>query len=283
MDDYVFLLVLLAAVLHATWNALVKAGGDSLVRLALINVTSGVIAAPLLFVVAVPDPRVWPWLLASAAVHSFYYYFLVMAYRFGDLSQVYPIARGVAPLLVATGAFLFAGETLQPLGIVAVMVISVAILSLAWGRGAPGGGSAKPVIFALCTGITISTYTIIDGIGGRLSADVLAYIVWLFVLDAVPIAVVTVVARRGRLLDTLRVSWRAGLIGGALSLGGYGLVIWAMSLVPMTYVSALRETSVIIATIIGTRMLGEPMGRQRVTAAALVVAGVALLQWSRLG
>ena len=277
MESYVFLLVLLAAVLHATWNALVKAGGDALVRLTLVNVTGGLIAALLLPFVEFPAVQSWPYLAGSVFVHSGYYAFLVLGYRYGDLSQVYPIARGVAPLLVAAGAFLFAGETLNPMGMLAVLVISVAILSLTRGRG----GSRRAVMFALLTGLSIAGYTLLDGIGGRLSGDVLGYIFWLFVMDSIPIALVTTVLRWNVLLSTLRVSWRGGVIGGTFAFGGYGLVIWAMSLVPMTYVSALRETSVILAAIIGTRLLHEPMGMHRIVAAALVAVGVAALQLSR--
>lgn len=278
MDEYVFLLVLLAAVMHATWNALVKAGGDPLVRLAIINVTASVLAAPLLAFVQVPAAPSWPYLIGSMIVHSGYYLFLVLGYRYGDLSQVYPIARGVAPILVAVGAFLFAGEVLNPLGIVAVLVISAAIVSLSGGRG----GSRRAVGFALLTGLTIAGYTVLDGMGGRLSGDVLGYIVYLFVLDGVPIALVTLVLRRGEWRGTLRSSWRSGVLGGVFAMGGYGLVIWAMSLVPMTYVSALRETSVILAAIIGTRLLGEPMGARRVVAASMVLVGVATLHLSRV-
>lgn len=272
-------MVLAAAVLHASWNALVKVGGDALVRLALVNATAAFCALPLLPFVEVPAAASWPYLLGSILIHQFYYLFLVLSYRVGDLSHVYPIARGSAPLLVAVGAYLLAGETLNGLGIIAVLIICGAILSLAFG-GDWRQGVSKPVLFALGTGVTIAAYTVCDGLGGRASDNVLAYIVWLFALDGLPIALFAVYMRRRILLGTLRQSWRPGVLGGTLALGAYGMVIWAMSLTPMTYVSALRETSVIIAALIGTRLLKEPFGSRRIAAASLVASGVILLQFS---
>ena len=280
MDPIVLFMVLIAAVLHASWNALVKVGGDALVRLGLVNLTAALCALPFLFFVSVPALESWPYLIASTVVHQFYYLFLILSYRVGDLSHVYPIARGSAPLLVAVGAYALAGETLNFQGMLAVALICTAILSLAF-HGGWREGIGKPVCFALCTGVTIAAYTLCDGLGGRASGDVFGYIVYLFTIDAVPIVLFTVILRRRVLAKTLRASWRPGLAGGALAFGAYGLVIWAMSLTPMTYVSALRETSVIVAALIGTRLLKEPFGSRRITAASLVAGGVVLLQLSK--
>ena len=280
MEPLVLGLVLTAAVLHASWNALVKIGGDALVRLGLVNATAALCALPLLPFVEVPAPESWPYLIGSTIIHQFYYLFLILSYREGDLSHVYPIARGSAPFLVALGALIFAGETLNAQGMLAVAIICSAILSLAF-TGNWRHGVKKPVLFALCTGITIAAYTICDGLGGRSSGDVFGYIAYLFVLDAIPIILITWYLRRYILVATLRQSWLPGLLGGAFAIGAYGLVIWAMSLTPMTYVSALRETSVIIAALIGTRLLKEPFGAQRVAAATLVAGGVVLLQLSK--
>ncbi len=277
MEPLVFAMVALAAVLHAVWNALVKVHGDRLVAITLVNASGGLVALCLLPFVSIPDPASWPYLLGSALVHLFYYGFLVASYLHGDLSQVYPIARGAAPMLVAMGAFLFAGERLSPIGLAAVALISAGILSLALGRrGAHQRGSS--VVYALLTGLTIATYTVLDGLGGRATAQVQDYIVWLFFLDSFPLLGLTLVLRRGRFLETVRAGWQSAVLGGLLAVVAYGLVIWAMSLTPMTYVSALRETSVIVAALIGVHLLKEPMGGKRVAAAALVATGVILLQ-----
>ncbi len=276
MEPSLVLLVLLAALLHASWNALLKFPGDALTKLALINLTGALVMLPLLPWVAPPDPVSWPFLLGSVAVHALYYLCLVLAYREGDLSLVYPIARGVAPLLVAVGAWLVAGESLSPSGMLAVLVISAGILTLGvsgWNR-APAGA----VLFAFGTGVTIVCYTIIDGLGARASGSTLGYIAWLFAIDGVPISIAAFVLRRRMLTRTLKQSWAPGLAGGLCAITAYGVVIWAMTKAPMTYVSALRETSVVLAALIGTHVLREPLGLLRVSAAVVVAVGVAALQ-----
>jgi len=280
VDPIVLSLVLAAALLHASWNALVKAGGDPFVRLAVVNAVGGLCAAPMLFLVALPAPASWPYLVGSVVVHHAYYLALGYGYRFGDLSHVYPIARGVAPPLVAFAAWAFAGESLGLLGLLAILVISGGIVSLAF---ADDGRlvAIRPLALGLATGITIAAYTLFDGLGARASGDVLAYIAWLFAIDAVPFSVIIALRYRRRLGPALAACWRPAAFGGALSVIAYGLVIWAMSLTPLAAVSALRETSVIIAALIGTRLLREPFGTRRVLAASLIAAGVVLLQVSR--
>lgn len=280
MDPLVLALVLAAAVLHASWNALVKSGGDPWVRLALANAAATVCAAAMVPFVGFPEAAAWPFLLGSVAVHQVYFAFVALQYRFGDLSHVYPISRGVAPLLVAVTAYVFAGEALSPVGIAAVVLICGAILSLTLvGTGKITSG--KGTLFALGTSLTIAAYTLIDGLGGRVTADVIDYIVYLFLLDALPFGLLVTYLRRHALITTFQLHWKTGAIGGLLSFAAYGLVIWAMTLTPMTYVSALRETSVILAALIGTRMLKEPFGAPRIAAACCVAAGVVLLQISK--
>ncbi len=280
MEFQVLALVLLAAVLHASWNALVKTGGDPMVRLAVVNVFGTIVALGIVFVTEPPAPESWPYLLGSVVAHGLYYLFLILGYRFGDLSLVYPVARGVAPVLVAAGGFVFAGESLTGTGMFAVAGISLGILSLALG-GRHRIQTGQPVLYALLTGLTIAGYTILDGLGGRLSGNVIGYIAWLFLLDGIPLILVTAWLRWRELKQSLRRHWKPGAIGGGFAMTAYGLVIWAMTLTPLTYVSALRETSVLIAAIIGTKLLGEPLGSRRIAAAALVVAGVVALQLSR--
>jgi drug/metabolite transporter (DMT)-like permease len=280
MDPIVLSLVLAAALLHASWNALVKAGGDPFVRLAVVAAVGGLCALPLLPFVGAPAPASWPYLFGSVVVHHAYYLTLGYGYRFGDLSHVYPIARGIAPPLVALVAWLFAGESLGLLGVVAILVISGGIVSLAFTDDSRLA-ALKPMVLGLATGITIAAYTLFDGLGGRAAGDVFGYIGWLFAIDAVPFPVIVAYRYRHRLGPALAACWRPATIGGALSVVAYGLVIWAMSLTPMAAVSALRETSVIAAALIGTRLLREPFGARRVLAASFVAFGVILLQVSR--
>lgn len=277
MSPLVFLVVLMAAVLHAGWNALVKSGGDPYMRLAIVNLTHTIAVLPLLFVVELPPAEAWPWLLGSVAAHLAYYFFLAAGYRVGDLSHVYPIARGMAPPLVAMGALLTAGETLSLGGGLAVMLVCLGI----WWVSGGGPRDRRPLFLALGTGAMIAAYTICDGMGARASGDALSYIVWLFLLDGWPFAVAVALRGKTAWRGKLARAWKPAVGGGLMSIIAYGTVIWAMSVAPMAYVSALRETSVILAAAIGTLLLGEPFGRRRILASAIVVLGVVMLQASR--
>ena len=278
MSPSVFAVVLAAAVMHASWNALVKSGGDPFCRLAIVNLTHTAVVFPFLPFVSIPAPEAWPWLLGSVVIHSAYYCFLAAGYRFGDLSHVYPIARGMAPPLVAVGGFLIVGESLSAVGIFAIMTVCAGIWILAFSGRAAGG---TPLLMALGTGCMIGAYTISDGLGGRASGDVAGYIVWLFLLDGWPFSMVVFWLRRDSLVPSLRAAWRPAVGGGVMSLAAYSLVIWAMSTAPMAYVSALRETSVVFAALIGSLLLREPFGRLRVVSAGVVALGVLVLQLSR--
>ncbi|MDJ0970483.1 MAG: DMT family transporter [Kiloniellales bacterium] len=282
LDAGVLSLVLLAAVLHASWNALVKAGEDKLVMQTLVISVHGYLAMPLLFFLPLPDPASWPYLGLSALIHFVYYAGVIGAYRHGDLSQVYPIARGSAPALVALGAWFLAGEALSAAELLGVFTVSLGIVSLTGLprqlRGQGDGREAKAIGFALLTGATIASYTLADGLGVRESGHALSYILWLFALEAVPLTAFTLWRRRGRVVAAFKPHLKAGVIGSLLSGLAYGIVIWAMSVAPMAHVVALRETSVLIAAIIGTRLLREPFGRKRIAAAAVVAAGAILLE-----
>ena len=279
MSPLVFAVVLGAAVLHATWNALVKHGGDPFLRLAIVNLTGSAICLPLLPFVAPPVPGAWPWLVASVVIHIGYCSSLCLAYRLGDLSQVYPVARGVAPPLVALLAWLTVGEEPSWGGLTAVGLISAGILIIAFGRRADGQGKAHLVLAAFC-GTCIAAYTICDGLGIRAAQGTLEYIIWFFFFDGLPFGLGVLWLRRRQLRASVPGVLLPAVGGGALSFLAYGLVIWAMRSTPMAYVSGLRETSVILATIIGTRLMGEPFGRERVTAACIVAGGIGLLKFA---
>ncbi|WP_035485820.1 DMT family transporter [Geminicoccus roseus] len=277
----VFAVVLAAAVLHASWNAVVKTGGEPELRLALVGLTIAIMVLPFCLLVPPPPAAAWPWLLGSLASHLAYYELLARAYRLGDLSQVYPVTRGLAPPAAALLAWLFVGETLEPAGVVAVLVIGLGIVALAAAdRGGLSGRRA--LVPAILNAGVIGIYSICDGMGARTAGDPFSYIVWLFVLDGLPFATLVLVRRRMALVRAVPTLWRPAAVAGAMSLLAYGLVIWAMARAPIAYVSALRETSVVLAAWIGTRVLKEPFGRRRIACAALVALGVVALQLSRI-
>jgi len=271
------LLVLLAALCHACWNAVVKVSGDRLVVLGVVNIVGASLGLLVIPFVEFPQRESWPWLFASIVVHQVYYFFLLQQYRVGDLSHVYPLSRGLSPLLVAMGAALLAGEVLSMRAMAGIGLASLGVLSLAFDRGAPWKGDARPVLFAGGTAITIAGYTVVDGLGVRSAGSAAGYIAWLFFLDGLPIAVFAAIRRGRELTYILTREWRKSLFGGALAIFAYGLVIWAMSRGPMAQVSAIRETSVIFATLIGVFMLKESFGVRRLIASLLVAIGLLVL------
>lgn len=274
-------LVLLAALFHAGWNALVKTSGDRLAVLAMLNGVGSVVALLALPFVDVPARESWVYIGASIVLHSGYYFFLIQAYRVGDLSHVYPLARGLSPLLVAGAAAVFAGEIVPPVAFIGVMLACAGIVSLSFDSGPPWRSDRRPLLFALGTAAFIASYTIVDGIGVRAAGSVAGYVAWLFALDAFPIVLVAWFLRRRELRWTVRTEWKKGVVGGLLAFGAYGLVIWAMSLAAMAAVSALRETSVIFAALIGTILLKERFSKLRIGAAVMVTAGVVLMNVAR--
>jgi drug/metabolite transporter (DMT)-like permease len=276
-------LVLLAAVLHASWNAFVKASGDRFLTFTAIRGTGTLIGMAAAFFVPLPAAEAWPYLIAGVVIHNAYYVVLLQAYRFGDLSHVYPLARGVAPLTVAVLAALFAGEIPSSNGIIAIALVSFGIISLMFAAGPSGegkGGARKPVLLALATGLFIACYTVVDGLGIRIGATALGYIVWLNVGEGIPFMAWAAVTRRQEMAAFLKIHWPRTTGGGVMVTLAYALVLYALSQGAMAHVSALRETSVLFAALIGVVFLGEPFGRLRIVSAALIVAGVVLLQIS---
>lgn len=269
-----YALVLVAAVAHASWNAMVKSSGDRLLMLASIRVVGLLAGLAVAVVVPLPSAESIPYLLAAAAVHYLYYALMLGAYRAGDMNQVYPIARGSAPLLVALLAAVLAGERLGPLPTLAVLVLSFGIFLLASsGRSV----NRKAVVLALLTGVAIAGYSFLSGLGIRKSQSLLGYIAWLEVATGIGMASVAYVRRKSVLVEFARTQWRSGLVAGSLSVTGYGIALWAMSVLAMAPVVALRETSVVFAAIIGSVFLREGFAGRRVAAAATVVVGIALL------
>jgi drug/metabolite transporter (DMT)-like permease len=281
LDPGVVALVLLAALLHACWNAVVKSDSDRLVSMGLVMLAGALLGLAVVPFVPFPETVAWPYLAASVLIHNFYYFFLLKAYRWGDLSHVYPISRGLGPLLVALVSGRLIGEHLAPHEIAGVVLVSCGIASLAFGHGLPRGKEWRPVIYAVLTGVTISAYTIADGLGARHAGNALSYIAWLNVVEGPWVFLLALAMRRGGIVLYLRRSWWRGLAGGVVATCAYGIAIWALSLGAMAHVAALRETSVIFAAAIGAILLREGFGYRRIVAASIVAAGLVLmnLQW----
>jgi drug/metabolite transporter (DMT)-like permease len=270
--------VLLAAVLHATWNALLKGAQDRLATFVLLDLTGValcVLAVPLL---PGPAPASWVFIALSTLIHTGYKLLLIESYRTGgDLSQVYPLARGSAPLLVAGFAALAVGERLGPLRLAGVLLVSLGLVLLVGMGGRQLAAHRRAIGFALATGVSIAAYTVTDGLGVRRSGSALGYIAWLFLAEGLPLPLYAATWGRGHLRHGLRVNLARGILSGVLSLAAYGLVIWAQTRGALAVVAALRETSVVVAALIGTVVFGERFGYRRTVAAAAVTVGIVLL------
>lgn len=281
MSLTVTLAVLLAALLHASWNAMIKGGSDVLLDTAAIVVGAGVAAVPFLFIVPLPASASWPYIAASVATHVAYYYLMINAYRTGDLSLVYPLMRGVAPLLTGIIAIFWMQEWPGAIGWIGMGLISLGVFALALRPARLGPalhGHGRAVGFALTNAVVIATYTIIDGSGARLAGDAWAYIVWLFALDALPFTAYMLVTRGASFGRAMAARGRRGLIGGGLSAAAYAISVWAMTKAPVALVASLRETSVLFATLIGARLLKEHLTPRRWAGIGAVVIGVLALK-----
>lgn len=277
MSTFLIFLVLLAALMHASWNALVKSGGKPEFSIAAYR-GGGMLCVFVLPFIPLPNPESWWLIAASVAVHNLYYFTLAQAYRSGDLSQVYPMFRGMAPVLVAFGAWVFIGEKLSAGSLFGIVVISLGLMSLALFGRHKGQVSVAALAWGAITSVLIAMYTVIDGYGVRQSGNALSYILWLFTFEAVPIVLWLLFTQRREWFTYLKASTGSIAVGAVISGAAYGLVIYAMSLGAIAVVSSLRETSVIFAALIGALFLNEPFGKQRVLAASLVALGVVLLK-----
>lgn len=276
----IVLAVMVGALLHASWNALVKSSTDKSLDMALIHVIGSLMAIPLVAWVGWPRAAAWPFITASVTIHIGYYIALTGAYRHGELGLTYPLMRGVAPLLVALSASVTLGEQLSPLAWGGVLGVSAGVLLL--GLNAHAFAAPRAVAFALANAVIIAVYTVVDGHGVRSAGlglqATLQYVATLFLLDGWPFALL-MLAQRGSALPRYAVRrWPAACGGALASLGSYGIALWAMTRAPVATVAALRETSVLFAVLIGAVLLHEAVTLRRALGAGVIVAGVMALR-----
>jgi drug/metabolite transporter (DMT)-like permease len=277
MDGFVFAAVLCAAAFHAGWNATIKRTLDPLTTTVLISLGAAIVALAGMPFFGFPEAAGWPWVIASVLIHLVYFAALIESYRVGDMGQVYPIARGSAPLMTALASPLFVGEQVGPLAWLGIVLLTagVILLSLRGGREVAKLNS-HAISFALLTAVTICAYSLVDGIGARASGEgnANAYSVALFV-GIGPVMLGYALFRRGPVvLKAIAGQWTTGVTGGALQLGSYGIAIWAMTLAPIAIVAALRETSVLFGALIALIFLKEPLRASRIAAALMIVCGL---------
>jgi drug/metabolite transporter (DMT)-like permease len=279
MDSFVFAAVLVAAAAHAGWNAVIKRGLEPFAMTVLLAVGAGIASLALVPVVGLPAAASWPWVAGSVAIHLFYFIGLIGAYRAGDMGQVYPLARGAAPIMTAMISTTWLAE---PLGLVGwgglvTLVAGVMLLSLR------GGGDLvrldrRAIGYALFTAVTICAYSIVDGVGARTAANASAYAVTLFAGIGIVMAAYAMVLRGPQVFVAMVPFWRRGVGGGAMQMVSYWIAIWAMTVAPIALVAALRETSVLFGALIAVVILKEPLRAARVAAALMIVAGLAAMR-----
>lgn len=269
----VTLAVLGAALLHATWNVLVKAGGDKELETINIAIGAGLVALIAGLFLPAPARASWPWVAGSAVVHILYFVFLAGAYRWGELSYTYPVMRGGGPMIVALVGALVLGELLSPHQTLGVLLVCAGILAFAAGRH-----DGRATAFALANAVVIAAYTLIDGQGARVSGAPASYAVWFFVANGVVILVYGLL-RRGRAVGVYwQRNWLRALVGGTCALASYGIAIWAMTRAPIAVVAVLRETAVIFGAFIAWFVLQEKMTRRRLAATGAVMLGLVALK-----
>ena len=269
----VTLAVLGAALLHASWNVLVKSGADKELETFNIAIGSGLVALVAALFLPAPAPASWPWLAGSAVVHILYFVFLAGAYRFGELSYTYPVMRGGGPMIVAVVGALALGEVLPPGPTLGIVLICAGIFAFASGKH-----DRRATGFALANAVVIATYTLVDGQGARLSGAPLSYTLWFFVANGVVIAIYGWLRRGAAVSGYFLGNWRRAIVGGSCAAAAYGIALWAMTRAPIALVAVLRETSVIFAALLSAVFLAEKMTRRRLVATGAVMLGLVVLK-----
>ncbi len=277
MSAAVFLAIMAAAVLHASWNAIIRFGDDKVQGMLLLSVSQGLMGLVLATSLAWPDRRTWMWLFASALLHTVYKVFLTSAYRRGDISRVYPIARGAAPMIVALIGLFILSDTINNRQYLGIFLVGCGITAMA--RGVFTNGESRRLLpFALASALATAGYSLVDGVGARISGAPTLFVAWLFFLDG-SLFTVWALATRGRhIVPPQARLWLLGSIAGAASFAAYWIVVWAMTKAPIALVAALRETSILFAVLIGLTFFREPVDRGKLLAVGLIVAGIMFMR-----
>ena len=275
MPIIVFAVVILAALLHASWNAILKSAVDKFLAAIMITTASAALSAVIIPFLTEPAPSSVPYAIASAALQIIYFLLVARTYQVADMSRTYPLMRGAAPLIVALVSSFRMDDAMSRFGWIGVTVICLGILSIAFGNTL---NDRKGVRLALLNAFVIAGYTLIDGLGVRRSAAPAAYTLWVFLLTGLSLTLWAVAARRSTFVPYLGRHWRLGIAGGIATTAAYGLALWAMTIAPIAVVAALRETSILFGTLIAGFVLREHIGPRRVIAACIIAAGAIILR-----
>jgi drug/metabolite transporter (DMT)-like permease len=277
MDLSVFLIILMAAALHATWNAIVKGGEDSSMTTVAVTGAAAVIATVTLPFLPVPHRQSWPLIAGSAVLSNCYYVLVGRTYKIADMSRTYPLMRGTAPLLVALASTVILGDRLGARAWCGVVVICAGVLAMTSDRKPDQAAGTRLALLNACI---IASYTLVDGVGVRRSGSAASYTLWIFLLTGAPLVAWTFVRRGVQFRSYVRRNWRLAAIGGAGTIASYGLALWAMTETSVAVVAALRETAIIFGTLIAALLLKERIDRSRIIAALTIAVGAMVLRAS---
>jgi drug/metabolite transporter (DMT)-like permease len=276
LAHYPFSLIAASAFFHAITNVLIKASKDPQIARAMMGFVSAIIALPFLAFVPLPSATTWAWLIASGLVHFVYQSTLIKAYRLGDFSAVYPVARGSAPMLTTLGAIFWLGDSVPLLAIIGIVIIAVAMVVI--GRGAGGRVGREALLYAVATGLCIALYTLVDAQGIRSSDTIAPFVLWLFMIDGITTCGYAAATRGVQVFYLTAPELAKGVAAGLLSASGYAAALVAFKFGPLAELAALRETSVIYGAILGVIIFKERLGPTRIAAATAIAAGAVLVR-----
>ncbi|HBI82136.1 MAG TPA: phosphonate utilization protein [Alcaligenaceae bacterium] len=277
MSWTVMIVILVGAVLHASWNVLIKSSEDKILDTAVIHLFCSFIALPFFIAFGLPSVEAWPYLFASCVIHIAYYFALAHAYHHGELGLTYPLMRGAAPLMVAVGSYIFVDDAAISLkGWFGVVFICIGVLVL--GLSAGMLQHRRAILTALANAAIIALYTLFDSQGVRLSDHPSQYIAALFALDGWAFALWVFYIRGEKSIDYLKKRWKLAFGGAMASIGSYAIALWAMTVAPVASVAALRETSVLFATLLGAWFFKEKLTQRRMFAVLVIIAGAVMVR-----
>ncbi len=277
--NFIFILILVSALCHAVWSAIIKLSKNPLSLMGITSVLEVTIFLPLTFTVPFPTLEVWYFLIATVIIHVFYRLNVIYSYRYGDLSYIYPISRGSSCLFVAIISILFLSSDISVAGFVGILIVCIGLFLISYSKNL--SFNFRSFALAISTAILITAYTLVDGVGVRLSENGFSYIYWLFTLNGIPLLIIGLIAKDGlRKRETY--TFRSGIAAGVFATSSYAIVVWSMQFIEIAYVSSIREISIVFAAIIGMLFLFEKNAKSRIIPSILIVSGISVVYFQIL-
>ncbi len=277
--NFIFILILVSALCHAVWSAIIKSSKNPLSLMGITSVLEVTIFLPLTFTVPFPTVEVWYFLIATVIIHVFYRLNVIYSYRYGDLSYIYPISRGSSCLFVAIISILFLSSDISVAGFVGILIVCIGLFLISYSKNL--SFNFRGFALAISTAILITAYTLVDGVGVRLSENGFSYIYWLFTLNGIPLLIIGLISKDGlRKRETY--TFRSGIAAGVFATSSYSIVVWSMQFIEIAYVSSIREISIVFAAIIGMLFLFEKNAKSRIIPSILIVSGISVVYFQIL-